>query len=99
MSATIKEELIDMKKEKDKEWTFSKELDDMFKTYKRFSAATEGGKHGKTAQFWIQYINKIHLYHEFSRSIRNGDLELFIKCFPRIIYFLRCTIQSTLDGL
>ena len=33
MSATIKEELIDMKKENDKEWALSKELDDMFKTY------------------------------------------------------------------
>ena len=26
----------------------------------------------------------IHLYHEFIRSIRLGDLELYIYCLPRI---------------
>ena len=41
-------------------------------------------KHGKTAQFWVGYINLIHLYHEFIRSIREGDFELYVYCLPRI---------------
>ena len=40
--------------------------------------------HGKTAQFWFEYIEMLHLYHEFIRSIRLGDLELYIYGLPRI---------------
>ena len=40
--------------------------------------------HGKTAQFWFEYIEMLHLYHEFVRSIRLGDLELYIYGLPRI---------------
>ena len=32
----------------------------------------------------MQYINLIHLYHDFTRSIRNGDLHLYISCFPKL---------------
>ena len=40
--------------------------------------------HGKTAQFWFEYIEMLHLYHEFIRSIRLGDLELYIYGLPQI---------------
>lgn len=30
------------------------------------------------------YIQMIHLYHEFSRSIREGDFKLYIHCLPKI---------------
>ena len=35
--------------------------------------------HNKTAQYWMGYINMLHLYHEFSRSIGKGDLNLYIQ--------------------
>ena len=40
--------------------------------------------HRKTAQFLFEYIEMLHLYHEFIRSIRLGDLELYIYGLPRI---------------
>ena len=30
------------------------------------------------------YINFMHLYHNFTQSIRMGDLETFISCLPKI---------------
>ena len=30
------------------------------------------------------YIKMLHPYHEFSRSIRTGDLDLYIFCLPKI---------------
>ena len=30
--------------------------------------------HGKTAQFWMKYVEMIHLYHDFSRSVSSGDV-------------------------
>ena len=45
---------------------------------------TSNGKRGKTANFWINYVNIIQLYHEFSRSIRPGDLFWFISSLPKI---------------
>ena len=52
--------------------------------YKAFCEATQIGEHGKTAEFWIKYVNMIHLYHAFSRSVRCGDFELFVTCLPKL---------------
>ena len=30
------------------------------------------------------YIEMLHLYHEFSRNVRTGDLDLYILCLPKI---------------
>ena len=30
------------------------------------------------------YINYMYLYHNFTQSIRMGDLETFISCLPKI---------------
>ena len=62
----------------------SKELLNVLSHYDSFKKDTEDGKHGLTAQYWIGYIQMVHLYHEFSRSIREGDLELYIYCLPQI---------------
>ena len=35
-------------------------------------------------KFWFNYIKMIHLYHEYSRSIRVGDLDAYINCLPKI---------------
>ena len=42
-----------------------KEFDEVFEHYKQYSKKTSEGVHGKTAQFWIGYIEMLHLYHEF----------------------------------
>ena len=39
---------------------------------------TRNGTHGKIAQFWFTYAEKVQLYHQFTRSIRMGDLHLYI---------------------
>ena len=54
------------------------EFDEVFEQYKQYSKKTSEGVHGKTAQFWFEYIEMLHLYHELIRSIRLGDLELYI---------------------
>ena len=61
-----------------------KEFDEVFGQYKQYSKKTSEGVYGKTAQFWFGYIEMLHLYHEFIRSIRLGYLELYIYCLPRI---------------
>ena len=45
---------------------------------------TSDRKQGKTANHWINYVNMIHLYHEFGRSICTGDLDLLISSLPKI---------------
>ena len=61
-----------------------KEFDEVFGQGKQYSKKTSEGVHEKTAQFWSGYIEMLHLFHEFIRSIRLGDLELYIYCLPRI---------------
>ena len=62
-------------------------VDEILKRYEAFSVDTRRGKHGKTAQYWMCYIEMIHLYHVFIRSIRNGDLYLYIYCLPKLAAF------------
>ena len=45
------------------------EVDEVFGQYKQYSKKTSEGVHRKTAQFRFGYIEKIHLYHGFIRSI------------------------------
>ena len=51
---------------------------------KEFAQETRNGNHGKTAQYWMGYVDMLHLYHEFSRSIRTGDLDLYIYCLQQM---------------
>ena len=53
----------------------SRELQDIMMLYDRFVQDTLTGLHGATAQFWIAYIQMIHIYLEFGRSIRS-DFDL-----------------------
>ena len=54
----------------------SENFDEVFEYYKQYSKKALEGVHQKTAQFWFEYIEILHLYHEFIRSSRLGDLEL-----------------------
>ena len=62
----------------------SKEEIEVLKGYTNFICYTKDGKHGKTVKFWLGYAEMVHDYHTFARSIRLGDLELFIAMLPKI---------------
>ena len=64
-----------------------KEFDEVYGQYEQYSKKTSAGVHGKTMQFWFGYIEMLHLYHKFIRSIRLGDLKLYIYCLPGITYY------------
>ena len=55
----------------------------MLDDYKEYLEETKTRKYGKTAQFWIGYTEWIHLYHEYRRSIRIGDFDLYVYCLPK----------------
>ena len=64
--------------------SYSREMNEILDRYCTFTQDTEKGLYGKTAKFWIQYVYLIHLYHNFTRSVRTGDLDLYISCLPEI---------------
>ena len=65
-------------------YTYSKELEEIMTKYLRYTERTRAGELGKTANYWIQYVSMIHTYHDFSRSIRTGDLDLYISCLQKV---------------
>ena len=52
-----------------------------------YSDKTRKGLHGMTSEFWIKYVDMIHLYHAFSRSRRIGDFQLFLARIPDLTNF------------
>ena len=62
----------------------SAELSDVILQYEKFKDLTRCGAHGKTAQFWMAYIDAVTLYHDFCRSHRAGDFDLFRNCIPKM---------------
>ena len=99
----IHSEVKKVKEDKNlKEHKFSMEMEDVFNDYHQYKTATLDEKHGKTAKFWMQYVEMYHLYRDFTRSICVGDLNLYISCLPKLSnYFFalnhqnyaRCSVQ------
>ncbi|GFV99728.1 uncharacterized protein TNCV_5080881 [Trichonephila clavipes] len=52
--------------------------------YQKFVEETRQGEHGKTAQFYLIYIQLVNHYITLSRSIRMGDFEMFKYVIPKI---------------
>ena len=67
------------------EHKFSREMEDVLSPIK---AATLDEKYGKAAKFWMQYVEMYHLYRDFTRSVRVGDLNLYISCLPKLSNYL-----------
>ena len=68
------------------EW--SQEIEELLAVYKSYTVETSYGNRAKTANYCITTAN--YLYHEFSRSIRTGDLDLLISSLPKTTnYFFR----------
>ena len=60
------------------EFLLSKEVRELLVSYEKFKGQTRRGLHGLTAQYWSAYIDLVCMYHNFSRSIRPGNFELYI---------------------
>ena len=68
---------------------FSKEANEILDRYDKFCQETENEARGKTGTFWMKYINlvlylHVHIYHNFTRSVRTGDFEWYIAYLPKI---------------
>uniref|UniRef100_A0A2H1WQX5 SFRICE_024036 n=1 Tax=Spodoptera frugiperda TaxID=7108 RepID=A0A2H1WQX5_SPOFR len=59
-------------------------LSRVLSSYKEFVDKTRQGDHGKTAQFYMTYIQLVNYYITLSRSIRMGDFEMFKHIIPKI---------------
>ena len=66
---------------------YSKEEDEVLDRYDKFCQEIENDVNGKTGAFWMKYINFTHIYHNFARSVRTGDFELYIACLPELTNF------------
>lgn len=57
----------------------------LIQSYEEYTQDTLDGKHGKTAQFYAMYIDFVNLYHLFIKSIRIGDLDLYLYTMAKIV--------------
>lgn len=68
----------------------NEEISDILIKYLRYKEDTKNGKFGKTAQYYMMYIDFIHYYLMLTRSIRMGDFELYKYVIPKIsnVFFI-----------
>ncbi|GFY58280.1 uncharacterized protein TNIN_444071 [Trichonephila inaurata madagascariensis] len=59
-------------------------LSRILSAYQKFVEETRHGEHGKTAKFYLIYIQLVNYYIILSRSIRMGDFEMFKYVIPKI---------------
>ena len=62
----------------------SRESIELLEKYKSYAQDTSQSVHGQTPQYWQNYIDMNHTYHDFSRSIREGDFELYKHCLVKM---------------
>lgn len=62
----------------------NQELSRLLSSYQKFVDKTRQGDHGKTAQFYMTYIQLVNYYVILSRSIRMGDFQMFKHIIPKI---------------
>lgn len=73
----------------------NEELDELLNDYNIYKEQTLNGELGKTAQFYLIYVNLVNYYLTLSRSIRIGDFELFRFILPKITnLFFICNQQN-----
>ena len=87
-----------MEDQKDKHQC-SPEIEDLLTNYKAFVAQTYNGRQRNATKYWMDYINMMHVYDHFSRSIRIADLDLFIACLPKIANYFFAYNQSNYTRL
>ena len=57
----------------------------LLEKYAQYCDNTRAGSHGPTAQYWMLYIDLIHLYLLLDRSCRTNDVTLFIFALGEMI--------------
>lgn len=65
-------------------------LIDILKKYEDYKMNTLEGKHGKTSQFYMTYVNLIDYFLMLNSSIRRGDFKFFKYVLPKLsnIFFV-----------
>ena len=63
----------------------------LLEKYAQFCDKTRAGDFGKTAQFWLMYIELVHIYLLLDRACRTNDLSLYIYALGEMIpVFFAC---------
>ena len=65
-------------------------FNDLFYDYEYFKQLIRRGSNGKTAQFWLQYIDRVWLLLQFSFATRQNDFELHILSLEKLCPLLFC---------
>ena len=63
--------------------TSTKDFDEPTKYYFLCVSATINGEKGKTGEFWMKYVQVIHVHREYSRSMWEGYLHGYISSLPK----------------
>ena len=83
-----KDEIKDMNEKPFSVEDISGNLKDVLESLQSNRADTSAGEFGCTAQYWSGYTNMVKNWFELSRSIREGDFDLYIYTLKKIsIYF------------
>ena len=59
----------------------------LLEKYDNFTEQTLQGKHGSTAQFYAIYIRLVSYYNMLNKSIRTGDLKMYVYILAKISIF------------
>ncbi|GFO17511.1 hypothetical protein PoB_004401600 [Plakobranchus ocellatus] len=70
----------------------SQALTQLFAQYEVFKKQTGDGHFGKTAQFWVQYMDRIWLLLQFSFATKTNSLDLHIFYFQKL-----CPLLFSMD--
>ena len=57
-----------------------KDTSDFLRDYEEYREDVRQGKHGKTAQFWISYMDHIWLVLSLLHAVKLNDFELYAQC-------------------
>lgn len=57
---------------------------EMIRQYSAFKDEIRNGEHGKTAKFWIDYMDKVLLVLLFQRATKENNLDLHIFCLQEL---------------
>ncbi|KAK3742892.1 hypothetical protein RRG08_061489 [Elysia crispata] len=70
----------------------SQAFDQLFAQHEYFKEEVRAGRHGKTSQFWVQYMNRVWLLLRFLRATKMNDLDLHITCLQQL-----CPLLFSMD--
>ena len=57
-----------------------KAIKQMMDGYEKFKEEMRGGKHGKTAQLWMSYLDHVWLVLSLLKAVKSNDYELYCYC-------------------